>query len=239
MPDLAFALGEVIERTRETETSGDLHAGLATVTQTIVKLGLADAVGVTEREGPHRFVTLGATETRVEDVDHLQYDLDEGPCVEAVYENGLLHSQDLRIDPRWPRWGPQAADKGIGAVISVHLFTRGPAMGALNLYRNEPQVMNSQDLDIARVLAAHASIVLARYRSDLNLLKAIDARHRIGQAQGILMHKYGLSEDRAFGFMRRLSQTENVKLHVIADQIVMHGGDLSRLDLGHPVTQLP
>lgn len=51
-------------------------------------------------------------------------------------------------------------------------------------------------------------------------MKAIDARHRIGRAQGILMERFNLSAETAFSLMRRLSQEGHVKLHLIADEVV-------------------
>ncbi|MGI8416455.1 MAG: ANTAR domain-containing protein [Nakamurella sp.] len=60
-------------------------------------------------------------------------------------------------------------------------------------------------------------------RQDEHLWKTIDARHRIGQAQGILMHQFGISENEAFAVLRRLSQQQNTKLHLIADQMVRRG----------------
>ena len=62
--------------------------------------------------------------------------------------------------------------------------------------------------------------MLAHYRNDQSLRKAVDSRLRIGQAQGILMHKYDLDESAAFAVLRRLSQSQNIKLHLIADHVV-------------------
>lgn len=50
--------------------------------------------------------------------------------------------------------------------------------------------------------------------------EAIDARHRIGQAQGMLMERFDIDDDAAFGVLRRYSQSENVKLFIVADTLV-------------------
>ena len=46
------------------------------------------------------------------------------------------------------------------------------------------------------MIAAHASVVLAYARAEQNLWQAIDSRNLIGQAQGILMERFGLTPER-------------------------------------------
>jgi len=56
-------------------------------------------------------------------------------------------------------------------------------------------------------------------RTERNLWQAIDTRNVIGQAQGILMQKYGLTAEKAFGVLRRYSQQHNLKLAAVAEQL--------------------
>src|SRR3954453_8733273 len=55
-----------------------------------------DHAGITMRERRHRTATVASTSALAEACDQLQYDL-----------------ADLAHDPRWPRWGPEAAARGI------------------------------------------------------------------------------------------------------------------------------
>lgn len=69
---------------------------------------------------------------------------------------------------------------------------------------------------------------LAPERSELDRLRAELAQRReqltsqptIDQAKGMLMHNFGLSANDAFALLRRLSQDTNVKVRVMAEQIV-------------------
>ena len=70
------------------------------------------------------------------------------------------------------------------------------------------------------MVARHAAIALAKVHESDHLWRAIDARKLIGQAQGILMERYDLDEERAFEALRRYSQDNNVKLRVVADRLV-------------------
>lgn len=213
---------ELTSRARSAAPSKDLLAALELITTTIVELGIADGAGVSERIGGE-FIALAATDDRARTVDVLQHKLDEGPCVQAFYEDGLLSSGDLTTDDRWPRWGRAAADQGIHAVISVNLYTVGSAIGALNLFSNDPREYTTDDLETAKLLGVHASVVLARFRADSNLWRAIDSRHRIGLAQGMLMERFKFGPEQAFAVLRRYSQQQNTKLHLIADHIVATG----------------
>lgn len=213
---------ELLARTREVPV-GNIEALLSTATAAIVELGVADTVSILERVGDHQFTTRAPTDDLATTVDRLQRELHEGPCVDAAYDNGLLSSGDVGADPRWPRWGPAAVTAGVRAVISVQLYNHEQTMGALNLFHTRTQDFTSDDLELARTLAVPISIELAHCRQDEHLWKAVDARHRIGQAQGILMERFNIDDHASFSVLRRLSQQSNRKLHLIADDIVRTG----------------
>ena len=76
---------------------------------------------------------------------------------------------------------------------------------------------------VAHVLARHAAVAIGAARKEQHLWQAVDARKRIGQAQGILMERYDLTEDKAFAVLLRYSQDRNIKLRLVADQLVENG----------------
>jgi hypothetical protein len=78
---------------------------------------------------------------------------------------------------------PRAVGLGARGVISVRMFTDTP-LDALNLYSDQPYDYNEADLHTARVIAAHASVVLAHTTITQNLRRAIQTRNLIGQAPG-------------------------------------------------------
>ena len=49
---------------------------------------------------------------------------------------------------------------------------------------------------------------------------ALDSRTLIGQAVGMIMERYDLDADRAFGVLRRVSQNSNRKLRDVAHELV-------------------
>lgn len=222
-----------VNRSGPRQSTGALDA----VTASLVELGIADDVGVMELDGSGQFRTLAATSEVVGEADRAQYALREGPCMETSHDVTVtLTSDDVADDRRWPRWGAVAATIGVRAVMSLRLYAAGTAsFGALNLYSRSPRTFTTDDLNVARVAASHASVELAHHRNDGHLWTAIDSRLRIGQAQGILMARFELDEVAAFAVLRRLSQTQNLKLAIVADQLVRTGRlpDLAEED-GHP-----
>ena len=219
-PTPATVIAQLLAKTRDADHPDDLSVTLRAVTTSMVELGVADMAGITERHGKAQFTTTAPTDDVVEQADAVQYRLNEGPCVQAIYDDGIIVSNDVGGDPRWPRWGPGVRPLGVRAALSVHLYTTRGAIGALNLYNRQVQDYTSDDLELARIFGSHVSIMLAHHRNDQNLWKAVDARHRIGQAQGILMQKYGIDETVAFGLLRRISQSQNTRLHVVADEVI-------------------
>jgi GAF domain-containing protein len=198
-----------------------VHAALAV-------LPGADFVSVTLRSPDGTFHTPVATHQIAVELDLVQYETDEGPCVACAEPTGpaLAYSADLADDGKWPKWGPIALNAGVGSVLATTLLpsARPPrCTGALNVYSWSAHGLDKADHTTALLLATHASLALAHTQAveytELQaeqLRKAIDSRDVIGQAKGILMDRRGITADEAFELLRRMSQDLNVKLAELA-----------------------
>ena len=213
---------ELAAAARSMQAEGDFQHMLdRTVTLATELLKGCDCAGmsIVHRRAP--IDTPAASDPLVVRGDELQYSLQEGPCLDAIWEEGTVHSRDLAQDPRWPRWGPQVvAELGVASMLSFQLYTSGDTLGALNLYSTHVDAFDDDDLTAGLLLAAHAAVALADSQKVEHLKTAAVNRTVIGQAQGILMERFGLTSDRAFAVLQRVSQTRNVKLHEIAAQLV-------------------
>jgi hypothetical protein len=69
----------------------------------------------------------------------------------------------------------------------------------------------------------HQRLVDAENRA-ANLAKAQTSNRRIGMAIGILMARFGWTEDQAFEALRQQSSKRNVKLQTLAEHVVYTGG---------------
>jgi GAF domain-containing protein len=191
------------------------------VARTLDLLPRSDAVSLTVRGRHGRFATLGATDQRAERADELQYDTGEGPCLSAVEQADWFRSGDVSVDARWPTWGPRvAAEVGVRSLLSVRLMGDEDALGALNVYGDEPGLFTDpDDIDLLLLFATHAAIALSAAREISGLQTAVHTRHVIGLSQGILMERYDLTADQAFALLRRYSNDLNVKLHDVAYEL--------------------
>ncbi|MFL6107605.1 MAG: ANTAR domain-containing protein [Marmoricola sp.] len=179
--------------------------------------------GLTVFRAGGSFETLAPTGPLVTEADHLQYDLAEGPCVEAAWEADTFVSNDLARDPRYPHWGPKAAAMGFGSLLAARLSIGGTTIGALNLYSTETREYSPDDRDTAVIFASHAAATIMTVRERENLKEAVEGRTLIGQAQGILMERFDLDGPRSFAVLRRFSQTENIKLRKVAEMVIETG----------------
>lgn len=179
-----------------------------------------DFVGITLRDKRERPETIASTSPAAERCDELQYDLEEGPCLSALTEDEAYLIRDVAQDPRWPRWGPAAAEHGCGSILSVRLADDRHTLGALNLYAARKDAFGDDDIDLALVFASHAATAVSATRLVSGLQTALQSRHLIGVAQGILMSHYDMGLETAFEVLRRYSSHTNVKLRDVAKRVV-------------------
>jgi GAF domain-containing protein len=179
-----------------------------------------DASSITLRKRRGRVETIAATDETVEAVDAVQYAVGEGPCLDATFEDGNVVVSDVLHDPRWPRWGARAAELGVGAAMAIRLHTPHETLGALNLYSASRGVFDDEAVDIALIFAAHATHAMSKARLVTGLQSALESRHVIGIAQGVLALKYDISYERAFEVLHRYSNDTNTKLRDVAAQVL-------------------
>jgi transcriptional regulator with GAF, ATPase, and Fis domain len=172
--------------------------------------------------GSDRTITTAlATDPLVVRGDELQYELGQGPCLDAIWHHETVVISDLAAERRWPTWAPRlAAELEVTSMLCVQLFTSSTIVGALNLYSRDLDAFDHSDVDTATVLAAHIAVAVADTQKADQLRLSATSRSTIGQAQGILMERYRLNDTQAFLALRRVSQDNNIKLVNVAQKLV-------------------
>jgi hypothetical protein len=177
------------------------------------------SISLTGKDG--RIKTLAPTDRLAVRADELQYELGEGPCLDAVLDEPVVQVDDIGTDLRWPAYGPRAAKElGVGSQLAFQFRAEPHARGGLNLYSNQPNSITAETRQIGVLFANLAAVALGWSRQDQTLTEALGSRNVIGQAIGVVMERYSLDPDRAFGFLVRTSQTGNIKLRDVAAGVV-------------------
>ncbi|MDO3394426.1 GAF and ANTAR domain-containing protein [Nocardioides sp. SOB44] len=187
-----------------------------------------EGAGITLRgRGRSSESTVAATSELAQEADRLQYELDEGPCLDSARGSSdatTLVSGDLRHEERWPAWADSVTRLGVRSVLSIRLHTEVENIGALNLYSRTTKAFGDESVELAEIYAIHATSVLSQARLVTGLRTALESRHDIGVAQGVLAVTYDISYEQAFELLRRISNDTNTKLRDVARQVLSERG---------------
>ncbi len=184
-----------------------------------------DSVSISVRESGGVLKTLAPTDELSLTADLAQYQVGEGPCVDVSGGEQMIYSGHIGGDPRYLEYGPRAAGLGIVSQLAFEMYTGERKFGGLNLYSRADSVFDEEARSIAELFAHQGAVALGHAATIREYNEALASRKVIGQAIGILMERYEVDENGAFGFLTRLSQTSNVKLRLVAAEIVASAND--------------
>ena len=169
------------------------------------------------------------TDELVAELDQLQTDLSEGPCLSALRDHHTVHIDDMSAETRWPRFVRAASERGIHSLLSFQLFVREENLGALNLYSDSLAAFTDESVIVGELLAQHAAVAMVGAAAQAQFHTALASRDAIGQAKGILMHRDQLTAYQAFELLVRTSQNANMKvIHIARWLIDEHEAHLNR-----------
>lgn len=162
-------------------------------------------------------------------IEQLQYDLGEGPCVDAYHLDRSVLEPDL-ADPAAPRWlaftGP-ALEAGVRAVFGFPLQVGAVRLGALNLYRDRPGPLGDEQHADALVMAdvaAQALLVLQANAPPGGLAAELEAgadfQYVVHQASGMVSAQLGVSVGQALVRLRAYAFGNDRSLTEVAKDVV-------------------
>jgi hypothetical protein len=170
-----------------------------------------------------RVESQAASSSLPRDVDALQEEVGQGPCLSAVFEQQTVRVADMASETRWPDFSRRASERGVGGMLSFQLFVEGDNLGALNLYARSAGSFDEVSERTGLMFAAHAAVAYSAAQRESALERALASRQLVGQAQGILMERHRLTAADAFARLTATSQARNVKLHEVARRLVETG----------------
>lgn len=189
-------------------------------------VGPVDEIGITMLVNG-AVTTAIFTDPEVVQIDQAQYDVGEGPCIQAFRDGNVYRIDSTRERGRWQKFRDTALEHGILSTLSLPMVVNREAVGALNLYSRTEHGFSDADERAAQQFVIQAALVAANavaywdaHQLSLNLDEAMKFRAVIEQAKGVLMGVERCGPDEAFQMLVRASQRENVKLRDIAVRIV-------------------
>ncbi|MGY1747575.1 GAF and ANTAR domain-containing protein [Blastococcus sp. SYSU D00695] len=206
---------------------GDLNAFLADLVRLAARqTPSAQACGLTLARNSGG-VTVACTDELAERADERQYQVDDGPCLQAMREGVVVRVTDMASEDRWGPYPGLATQVGVRSSLSLPLVVADRSRGALNLYATSPDAFTDADEATATRWAAQATGALAvalRIADGADraeqLLGGMDTRTTIGQAVGLVMAQERCSAEEAFRLLTLASQRRNVKLREVAAGVV-------------------
>jgi GAF domain-containing protein len=191
----------------------------------------ASTCGITLAQDGH-VITVASADALARTLDEQQYELDEGPCLQALDTGEIVTSEDLSRETRWNGYPSRALAYGVSAIYSSPLLVNDQAIGALNMYATIAHAFGDDaPAAIAQLTALAAATITAAMRhydeaalSD-HLRSALSSRSVIDQAIGIVIGMQHCTPSEAFDTLRTVSQNRNIPLREVAAELVARTTD--------------
>jgi hypothetical protein len=213
--DLAYALASASEQMLDAPDASSLWPLMA---REAARLIAAEAVAVVRHFAPTvGLVVASAGGTPADDSSWLT-------AVETAARHGWLSEPRLIDDVSLDRaWSSAVGWVGWRSLLVVPLDGRHRKDPTRLAWFSAEVAAFGRYVEVAQLFGRHAGAAVRTVVTRETLTEAIAARHRIGQAQGILIARCGLTTEQAFEALKRRSQGTNVKLRIIADQVIKSG----------------
>jgi GAF domain-containing protein len=171
--------------------------------------------------------TAAATDDHAIEIDRAQYGAGEGPCLEAAKTGEVVRLTVAELRDKWPDFVTAAGRAAVASYLSAPLFIDSEYHGSLNLYGKKPHGFGESDAALLELYTTAAETVLRTARRYLQaqeqteqLHQALTSRAVIDQAKGIVMAAHRIPADEAFMLLVEQSQKQNVKVRVLAQQLI-------------------
>ena len=181
---------------------------------------------------------MAVTSESVRTIELLQIHTSSGPCFDAFASGEMVmasFNEPAAMD-RWPVFAGAALEAGFGSIVAIPMKLRDHALGALNLFRVNENLLPDEELAAARALTDMAAIAILQNRaahdSDVlvnQLQQALNSRVIIEQAKGVIAQKMDVDMEKAFAHLRNHSRNHNVILRRVAEDVVSGALDPTQL----------
>jgi GAF domain-containing protein len=160
------------------------------------------------------------------ELDMVQYDTDEGPCLRSFRSMETIRIDLVEDHEEFPHFAAVASERGIRSVLSVPAVWGPEAVGTLNLY-SRTGLFDDTARSIAAVLAAQVAIVISRspeFAAARNVAEQAqrdaDDEAQVHLATGLLMVNEECTAEQAEGLLRQAADEDEQTILQIAQRIL-------------------
>lgn len=162
-------------------------------------------------------------------IEELQYDLGEGPCVDAYNQDRPVSEPDLArpATPRWLAFTGPAVDVGARAVFGFPLQVGAVRLGALNLYNDRAGPLTDDQQADALIMADVAAQAVLLLQADappdtvaVELERNANFQYVVHQATGMVAAQLEVTVSQALIRLRAHAFGNNRSLTDVARDVV-------------------
>jgi transcriptional regulator with GAF, ATPase, and Fis domain len=213
-------IAELVQTLQE-QQDADIDTVLGELTQSALSaVPGAQYAGITVASRNGKVRTAAATDRYAVLLDEIQQRHEQGPCLSAAWAHHVIRIDDMQLETRWPAYCRDALETPIRSVMSFQLFADHNEMGALNFYAEQPHAFDDEAAELGLILATHTALAWNMVRRDEQFRSALASRDIIGQAKGMIMERFNIDAVQAFELLKRLSQSSNTQVAVVARRLV-------------------
>jgi GAF domain-containing protein len=221
--DVVTALEQLSAVLQSQRTLGAALAGIAEAA--VLSVPGCDAASIAlSIEG--RSATAAATARVALELDLVQYDNDDGPCLTAFRSVQTLRLDVIEAGDAFPHFARAASERGVLGVLSVPATWGAQVVATLNLYsRRGP--FDESAVSVASVLGAQVAIAVSRSPEFVaaratveQAQRDVDDRADVDVATGLLMGTQGCTAEQAEGLLLQAADQEARTILQIAHRII-------------------
>lgn len=223
LDDVTGALQQLAEVLQTQETLGGALAGIAEAATRSVPGCDAATIAISIEGRP---ATAAMTARAALELDMVQYDTNDGPCLTSFATASTIRLDLAEGDEPFPHFAPAARRRGVRGVLSVPATWGGELVATLNLYsRTRP--FDESAVAVATVLAAQVAIAVSRSPEFAAARAVVDGAQRTAEdqadvdlASGLLMVTQACTAEQAEGLLREAAAHDEQTILQIARRII-------------------
>jgi GAF domain-containing protein len=221
--DVATALAQLAEVLQTQRTLGGALASIAETATTSVPGCDAATIAISIEGRP---VTAATTARVALELDMVQYDTDDGPCLTSFRSMRTVRVDLIEEGDAFPHFSVAARKLGVRGVLSVPATWGGELVATLNLYsRSGP--FDESATSIGAVLGAQIAIAVSRSPEFVAARAVVEEAQRdaddqadVNLATGLLMVTQSCTAEQAEGLLRDAATEDEETILEIAHRII-------------------